>query len=63
MTMNKTKYFICMEIIKMEITQIKYQSLQPYMDCTNIVDHAQLWKQRMIFFIHTQKKENKGPKY
>ena len=63
MTVNKTEYFICMEAVKTEAAQTRYQLLQPYMDHTSIVDHAQLWKQMVVFFVHTQGKENKKPKY
>ena len=63
MTTNKTKYFICMEIIKMKATQIKYQLLQPYMDHASIVNYVWLWKQIVAFFVCIQKKKNKKLKH
>ena len=52
-----------MEAVRTEAAQTKYQLLQMYMDWVSIVDHAQPWKQIVTFFVHTQKKENKKPKY
>ena len=52
-----------MEAVRTEVAQIKYQPLQTYMDWASIVDHAQLWKQMVAFFVHMQGRENEEPKY
>ena len=64
-TAKKVKYFIHMEAIKTKTIQIKYQLLQIYMDHNNIIKHAQLWKQIVTFFVHTQRHnwDSEGPKY
>ena len=33
------------------------------MDYASIVNHAQLWKQMVAFFVHMQGRESERPKY
>ena len=52
-----------MKAVKTKAMQIKYQLLQVYMDQVSIVDHAQLWKQMVAFFVRMQERESERPKY
>ncbi|KAK4983396.1 hypothetical protein LTR66_008840, partial [Elasticomyces elasticus] len=47
--------FVRMEAIRTEKYQTRYQPLQPYMDEKSIGDHAQPWKQTLMFFAPTQR--------
>ena len=40
MTAKKIGYFIRIKVVKMKVMQIKYQLLQMYMDCNNIVKYV-----------------------
>ena len=53
-TIKSAKYFLCMKIVRNEIQQIKYQSLQTYMNVHFFKNYARSWKQIVVFFVRIQ---------
>ena len=66
-TIKSARYFLCMKIVRNEIQQIKYQSLQTYMNAHAFKNYARSWKQIVVFFVriqsHQKNKNKKMSKY
>ena len=50
----RARYFLCMKIIRNEIQQIKYQSLQTYMNVHFFKNYARSWKLIVVFVVRIQ---------